>query len=142
MATEKARFKKIVCLGMMAAGVATAATLTENVKLDADADWREQGTVTIADGVTLDLNGRTGAWSTTSAFTNGLNRVTFAEGATVTVDAHARPTWSGKVVDWGAGNAPTNVLFSVEAESRRMGRAILVCDDGIYAGGGTCIIFR
>ena len=32
-------------------------SITANVALTEDADWREQGTVTIADGVTLDLNG-------------------------------------------------------------------------------------
>ena len=34
-------------------------TLAENMALDADADWRDRGTVTIAEGVTLDLNGHT-----------------------------------------------------------------------------------
>ena len=31
-------------------------TLTENMTLDADADWRDQGVVTIAEGETLNLN--------------------------------------------------------------------------------------
>ena len=97
---------------------------------------------TLQDGSTLDLNGRTGAWSTTSAFTNGLNRVTFAEGATVTVDAHARPTWSGKVVDWGAGQAPADVQFVLDDASKAAGRAMAVRDDGIYAIGGFTVIVR
>ncbi|MBQ9430468.1 MAG: hypothetical protein IJU44_02845 [Kiritimatiellae bacterium] len=97
---------------------------------------------TMQDGSTLDLNGREGAWSTTSAFTSGLNRVTFAEGATVTVDAHARPVWAGKIVDWGVGNKPTDVLFNLDEESKAMGRALCVLDDGLYAVGGTMIIVR
>ena len=32
-------------------------TVSENLTLDADTDWSDQGTVTIADGVTIDLNG-------------------------------------------------------------------------------------
>ncbi len=97
---------------------------------------------TMQDGSTLDLNGREGVWSTTSAFTNGLNRVTFAEGAAVTVDVHARPVWAGKIVDWGVGNRPTDVLFKLDEESKAMGRALCVLDDGLYAVGGTMIIVR
>ena len=53
------RFKKYVLqAAMLAACAATGdVTLSENVALDADADWRDQGTVTIGAGVTLDLNG-------------------------------------------------------------------------------------
>ena len=36
---------------------AGAMEVSENVMLDADADWREHGTVTIPQGVTVDLNG-------------------------------------------------------------------------------------
>ena len=94
------------------------------------------------DGSTLDLNGRTGTWSTTSAFTNGLNRVTFAEGAAVTLDVHARGEWAGKIVDWGEGNTPINVHFKLDAESKAKGRALYMRDDGLYAVGGTLIIVR
>ncbi len=38
---------------------AGAMEVSENVVLDADADWREHGTVTIPQGVTVDLNGYT-----------------------------------------------------------------------------------
>ena len=97
---------------------------------------------TLQDGATLDLGARTGAWSTTSAFTNGLNRVTFAEGATVTVDVHARPTWAGKIVDWGAGNMPADVNFKVDDASRAMKRVLCVRNDGLYAVDGIMVIVR
>lgn len=94
-------------------------------------------------GSTLDLNGRAGTWSTTSAFTNGLNRVTFADGATITVDAHERGTWLGKIVDWGAGNMPTNdVRFALDAESKAMNRHLYVRDSGLYATVGLMIFIR
>ena len=95
---------------------------------------------TLQDGSTLDLGARTDAWSTTSAFTNGLNRVTFAAGATVTVDVHARPTWSGKIVDWGTGNMPSGVLFKLDDASKAMGRVLCVGENGLYAANGAMVI--
>ena len=97
---------------------------------------------TLQDGATLDLNGRNGAWSTTSAFTSGANHVTFASGATITVDVSTRPTFKGKIVDWGAGNTPSDVAFRLDAASKAMGRALRVKDDGLYAVGGMMIIIR
>ncbi|MBR6733604.1 MAG: hypothetical protein IKL96_04305, partial [Kiritimatiellae bacterium] len=97
---------------------------------------------TMQHGSVLDLNGRSGAWSTTSAFTAGSNRVTFAPGATVTVDVHARRPWSGKVVDWGEGNAPEGVAFRLDEESKAMGRALAVRADGLYAVSGILLIVR
>ena len=97
---------------------------------------------TLQDGATLDLNGRNGAWSTTSAFTSGANHVTFASGATITVDVSTRPTFKGKIVDWGAGNTPSDVTFKLDAASKAMGRALRVKDDGLYAVGGVILIIR
>lgn len=97
---------------------------------------------TLQDGATLDLNGRNSAWSTTSAFTSGANNVTFASGATITVDVSTRPTFKGKIVDWGAGNTPSDVTFKLDAASKAMGRALRVKDDGLYAVGGVIIIIR
>jgi autotransporter-associated beta strand protein len=97
---------------------------------------------TLQDGATLDLNGRNGAWSTTSAFTSGANHVTFASGSTITVDVSTRPTFKGKIVDWGAGNTPSDVKFKLDAASKAMGRALRVKDDGLYAVGGVIIIIR
>ena len=97
---------------------------------------------TLQDGATIDLNGRTGAWSTTSAFTGGANSVAFASGATITVDVSTRPTFKGKIVDWGAGNTPSDVTFRLDAASKAMGRALRVKDDGLYAVGGMMIIVR
>ncbi len=97
---------------------------------------------TMQHGSVLDLNGRSGAWSTTSAFTAGSNRVTFARGATVTVDVHARRSWSGKVVDWGEGNAPEGVVFRLDDESRAAGRALVVRSDGLYVTRCVMMIIR
>ncbi|MBQ8113351.1 MAG: autotransporter-associated beta strand repeat-containing protein [Kiritimatiellae bacterium] len=97
---------------------------------------------TMQHGSVLDLNGRSGAWSTASAFTAGSNRVTFAPGATVTVDVHAHRPWSGKVVDWGEGNAPEGVAFRLDEESKAMGRALSVRADGLYAVSGILMIVR
>ena len=97
---------------------------------------------TLQDGATLDLNGRNGAWSTTSAFTSGANHVTFASGATITVDVSTRPTFTGKIVDWGVGNTPSDVTFKLDAASKAMGRMLQVKDDGLYAAGGMMIIVR
>ena len=97
---------------------------------------------TLQDGATLDLNGRNGAWSTTSAFTSGANHVTFASGATITLDVSTRPTFKGKIVDWGAGNTPSDVTFKLDAASKAMGRALRVKDDGLYAVGGVILIIR
>ena len=97
---------------------------------------------TLQDGATIDLGSRTGAWSTTSAFTSGANHVTFASGATITVDVSTRPTFKGKIVDWGAGNTPSDVTFKLDAASKAMGRALQVKDDGLYAVGGMMIIIR
>ncbi len=97
---------------------------------------------TLQDGATIDLNGRSGAWSTTSAFTSGANSVAFASGATITVDVSTRPTFKGKIVDWGAGNTPSDVTFKLDAASKAMGRMLQVKDDGLYAAGGVIIIIR
>ena len=97
---------------------------------------------TMQNGSTIDLNGCTGVWSTTSAFTTGLNRVTFAEGATVTVDVHSRRSWTGKILGWGEGNAPSGVVFKVDDESKAMGRALSVSGDGLYAVSGIMMIVR
>ncbi len=97
---------------------------------------------TLQNGSTLDLTAREGVWSTQSAFSAGITRVTFAEGATVTVDVHGRRSWAGQIVNWGEGNAPTEVTFKLDDESRALGRSLYVKDDGLYATGGVVIILR
>ena len=97
---------------------------------------------TLQDGATIDLNGRSGAWSTTSAFTGGANTVSFATGATITIDGHERSDWVGKIVDWGAGNAPADVTFKLDDASKAMGRNLYVRDTGLYATVGVMIIIR
>ena len=48
-----------ICAAALLAALPSLADtiITENVTLDADADWRDQGQVTIASDVTVDLNG-------------------------------------------------------------------------------------
>ena len=48
-----------ICVVALLAALSSLAArnITENVTLDADADWRADGTVTIAEGVTVNLNG-------------------------------------------------------------------------------------
>ena len=65
-----------------------------------------------------------------------------ASGATVTIDVHSRASWSGKVVDWGAGNAPEAVRFKLDEQSKSMGRALMVRYDGLYACSGVIMIVR
>ena len=97
---------------------------------------------TLQNGSTLDLTAHEGVWSTQSAFTDGITRVTFAEGATVTIDVHGRRVWAGQIVNWGEGNAPTDVTFKLDDESRALGRSLYVTENGLYATGGVVIILR
>ncbi len=97
---------------------------------------------TLQDGATIDLNGHSGAWSTTSAFTGGANRVTFATGATITIDGHERSDWTGKILDWGEGSAPADVTFKLDDASKAMGRNLYMRDRGLYATDGVMIIIR
>ena len=60
MKLTKAIGRILLPVALLAAGAVMGdITLTENVVLDADTDWRGQGTVTVGDGVSLDLNGHT-----------------------------------------------------------------------------------
>jgi len=45
------------CALLLASSAWAAVDITSNLTLDADVDWREQGTVTVAAGVTLDIAG-------------------------------------------------------------------------------------
>ena len=47
----------VAALAMAAAVVTADETITANVTLTADTDWRAKGYVTIAEGVTVNLNG-------------------------------------------------------------------------------------
>ncbi|MBP5226181.1 MAG: hypothetical protein J6336_02230 [Kiritimatiellae bacterium] len=82
---------------------------------------------TMRDGSTIDLSGKTGTWSTKSAFSNGRNTVTFASGATVTIKLEGRgdlrelsKSASPYVVTWptdenGITDVPENVTFTPDA---------------------------
>ena len=60
---------------------------------------------------------------------------TLQDGATIDL-------FKGKIVDWGAGNTPSDVTFRLDAASKAMGRALRVKDDGLYAVGGMMMIVR
>lgn len=101
---------------------------------------------TLQDGVTLDLSALDGAWSTTSAFSEGAREVTFATGAHVTVGLGDRTLpVGGKIVDW-TENAPTNLTsltFALDAAGRSRGLWLTVKpDEGIFVSGGMIIILR
>ena len=97
---------------------------------------------TLQDGATIDLNGHSGAWSLKSAFTSGANTVSFASGATITIDGHERSDWTGKILDWGEGSAPADVTFKLDDASKAMGRNLYMRDRGLYATVGVMIIIR
>ena len=84
---------------------------------------------TMQDGSTIDLSGRTGAWSSTSLITTGCNRTTkFADGATVRVELGQRRVRVGdKIISWAS--APSNVTF------RGRNCVFEVRQDGLYVAG-------
>jgi len=110
---------------------------------------------TMQDGSTIDLSDRTGAWSTKSAFSSGLNTVTFADGATVTIKLEGREdlkalseSESPYVVTWPLDDAgdpvePSNVSF-VADEWTEQNRFLLRKDAKglkLLYNNGTLIIF-
>lgn len=110
---------------------------------------------TMQDGSTIDLSGKTGAWSTKSAFSSGLNTVTFADGATVTIKLEGREdlkalseSESPYVVTWPLDDAeqpvePTDVTF-VSDEWTEQNRFLLRKDAKglkLLYNNGTLIIF-
>lgn len=82
---------------------------------------------TMMDGSTIDLSGKTGAWSPTSSFTGGSKTVGFAANATVTVNLSGRgDLWeishsdSPYVILWEEGNAPSaSVTFVPDRQTAR-----------------------
>jgi len=108
---------------------------------------------TMQDGSTIDLSGRTGAFSTLSTFTTGSTNLQFAAGANVTVNLAGRTdlrtivkSENPFVVTWPEGLGPAaSVTFQVDAETKR-NRFKIVRDDGrnglrlVRASGFTLIV--
>ena len=92
---------------------------------------------TMQDGSTIDLSGRTGAFSTLSTFTTGSTNIQFAAGANVTVNLAGREdlktlvkSETPYVMTWPEGLGPAaNVTFKVDAETKRMGLKVVRDDE-------------
>ena len=75
------------------------------------------------------------------------NTLTFADGATISLDVASGPLRRcGKVVSWEVGAVPSNIntlKFKVEAGSPSSPYRVRVKDDGIYlVSNGTMVIVR
>ncbi len=109
--------------------------------------------ITMKNGATLDISGFEGCWSADgqASVAGGNGRVfqtpglvSFASGATITVDMHGRMFSSRtaeKVVGWSA--QPAGVTFKLDSESAKL-FAMRVRDDGLYVigKGGMAILMR
>lgn len=109
--------------------------------------------VELDNGATLDLSGMSDSWDATghtgniskndTYISNNPGQVTFASGATITVDVHGRIFSSRvaeKVASWSARPAAT---FALDRESAKL-FAMRAKDDGLYviAKGGMSILVR
>lgn len=94
---------------------------------------------TMQDGSTVDLGGCAGEWSTVSSATGGRTEVTFAKGATVTLDFGGRDV-SGRVVSWAT--PPDGVAFEVRGAAYDAGKRLSIREDGLYAADGLMILYR
>ena len=110
--------------------------------------------VELDNGATLDLSGMSDNWDATghtgniskndTYISNNPGQVTFASGATITVDIHGRlfsSRTAEKVVGWSA--QPAGVTFKLDSESAKL-FAMRVRDDGLYVigKGGMAILMR
>ena len=111
---------------------------------------------TMHDGSTIDLSGKTGTWSVKSAFSQGRNTVSFADGASVTLNLAGREdlraiakssspyivTWA--VTDGVAELPPDSAQFLVDDETKQ--KAFSVRKDGtglkLVYSCGTVIFLR
>ena len=96
--------------------------------------------------MTIDLTTRSTPLPLTSQCSIN-NTLTFADGATITLDVTSGPLRRcGKVVSWEVGAVPSNIntlKFKVESGSPRSPYRVRVKDDGIYlVSNGTMVIVR
>ena len=104
---------------------------------------------TMRDGSTIDLSGKEGNWSTTSAFTSGARTVLFADGASVTVNLAGREdllalakSENPYVVEWA--EEPDNVIFKLDEHTYSRGLRVQKESSGLrlFYIGGTTILLR
>ena len=106
------------------------------------------------DGSTIDLSGRTGAFSTLSTFTTGSTNIKFTANANVTINLAGRDETEirtlakncGLVMTWPEGLGPAaNVTFQVDAETKAAGFKVVRDDENnglrfLRSGGFTLIV--
>lgn len=93
---------------------------------------------TLQDGATLDLSDKSGVWSATGTSSADRKTVTFAAGATVTIDVHGRTFAAGEqIIAWAA--RPKDVTFVFDAETAAAGVAPVVGESGLYYGESTVV---
>ena len=96
---------------------------------------------TMMDGSTIDLSGRSGTLSLTSAANCGRRTVDFADDATIYVKPMHPLSSRVPVISWNSSTRPAN-LDSLTFKSIGSGGKFLKKDDGLYAFTGTVIIVR
>ncbi len=125
-------------------------TISENLTLTEDTDWSGEGTVTIADGATLDFTQWTGAFPVTSpaiSYASGANIALKLEPATTGITALARSKdaetgkRNGYLLSWDA--IPAGVTFSPDAATRARFRVVPETNGlRVSFKGGFCIIIK
>ena len=123
-------------------GNANSAEILESFRPDTDFFYGFK----LNDGVTIDLTTRSTPLPLTSECPIN-NTLTFADGATITLDVTGSPLRRcGKVVSWEAGAAPSNIgtlTFKLEVGRPSSPYRVRVKDDGIYlVSNGTMVIVR
>ena len=100
---------------------------------------------TLQNGATLDLTSKTDVWSTTGAFTSGLNAVTFAANAVVNVALAADRELTfdehglAQVVAWET-EPPDTTKFKLAGPALRNSRPLLRRSGGLYLMRSTMVI--
>lgn len=96
---------------------------------------------TMMDGSTIDLSGRSGTWSLTSAADCGRRTVDFADDATIYVKLDDRRGFSRNtpVIRWSTRPSNLNVLSFKRVEGNVN---MIKKDDGVYIQTGTFVIAR
>ena len=96
---------------------------------------------TLQNGASIDLSGLDGTWSMTSPRALGLDTVTVAPGATVTIELGTRNLHGNlHLIAWK--EAPQNVTWQLDEASRKSGYRIEIRDDGLHLTRGLTLILR
>ena len=95
---------------------------------------------TMQDGSTIDLSGRSEAWSTRSLFTQGSRDVSFANDATVTIDIGSRKIARGDyIVKWPQ---PPQNLETLKFKLKNGKGAVRASNEGLFYLSGFVILFK